>query len=668
MTVMERSVNKLTSKKLKPLKPKHVQILTSGTWQREVPIGEIFRCLNHRLRENHWVTVFKALITVHILMREGATDRVIGYVASNASILNMSGFRDRTNTPLGHEQAKNLRAYALYLEEKVMGYRDIKVDFVRSKADIIERFRTLSIEKGLLREVELLQRQINGLLGCTFYSEEIDNVVTLQAFRLLIGDMMALFHLLNEAVIRILGEYFEMSKGDATRALQIYKNFARQTEKTVEFFEIARKLKHALGLEVPVFKHAPVSLAGALEDYLKAPDFEAQRQAYKDRKAAKERGESVPEPIRTQQATTSTTQEAPLVDLFASLDDELDALNSPSVQAQYDQANWGGPSTTGNPFAAANPFALQTQQLQKQTQDLNQQIAMLQSGLSTLVQPQPTLTGQPFSFHSTASQPFDSFANVTGASTVQLDPTFTVENVFGNAGSFPQPNNGSNMNVFSQQSSNASILPAQNPQPAMSTGTAHDPFASINSFHPPATANPNLDPFAFNRPAQSNPLTSPPFPQQQSQMRLGLPEGASSKISSLSKPASNFPTMGNANAFTSLDPSRQPSHGASGATLNNFASFGSSSVASSSGAHGGFGTSPMTTTSTTYNPFLQNIPASTANPSISTVFNPFATTATPNSNSNTPASNPFSPFQGQSFGQQQVSQVLAGSYFANFEA
>ncbi|KAI9017622.1 AP180 N-terminal homology domain-containing protein, partial [Gaertneriomyces semiglobifer] len=224
--------------------------------------------LNHRLRENHWVTVFKALITVHILMREGATDRVIGYVASNASILNMSGFRDRTNTPLGHEQAKNLRAYALYLEEKVMGYRDIKVDFVRSKADIIQRFRTLSIEKGLLREVELLQRQINGLLGCTFYSEEIDNVVTLQAFRLLIGDMMALFHLLNEAVIRILGEYFEMSKGDATRALQIYKNFARQTEKTVEFFEIARKLKHALGLEVPVFKHAPVSLAGALEDYL----------------------------------------------------------------------------------------------------------------------------------------------------------------------------------------------------------------------------------------------------------------------------------------------------------------------------------------------------------------------------------------------------------------
>jgi hypothetical protein len=124
--------------------------------------------------------------------------------------------------------------------------------------------------------------------------EEIDNVVTLQAFRLLVGDMMSLFHLLNEGVIRILGSYFELERPLAQKSLQIYKTFAQQTTKIVEFFDIARRLRGALGIDVPQFKHAPISLAGALEDYLKAPDFEAQRLAYKAKKASKEKEKTVP--------------------------------------------------------------------------------------------------------------------------------------------------------------------------------------------------------------------------------------------------------------------------------------------------------------------------------------------------------------------------------------
>lgn len=66
---------------------------------------------------------------------------------------------------------------------------------------------------------------------------------------------MALFHLLNEGVIRTLSLYFEMERPFAARALEIYKNFARQTTKTVEMFAIARKLRATLGVEVPEFKH-----------------------------------------------------------------------------------------------------------------------------------------------------------------------------------------------------------------------------------------------------------------------------------------------------------------------------------------------------------------------------------------------------------------------------
>ncbi|KAJ3146929.1 hypothetical protein HDU89_005959 [Geranomyces variabilis] len=513
---MERSVNKLTSKTIKPLKPKHVQILTGASWQREIPISELFRFINHRLREDHWVVVFKALITIHILMREGATDRVIGFVASNAGLLNMANFRDRTNTALGQEQSKNLRAYALYLEEKVMTYREIKTDFVRTKPDMIARLRSLEVEKGLLKEVELLQRQINALLGCTFYLEEIDNVVTLQAFRLLIGDMMALFHLLNESVIRILGEYFEMSKSDAGRALQIYKNFATQTTKTVEFFEIARRLKHALGIDVPVFKHAPVSLAGALEDYLKAPDFEAQRTAYKAKKAGKSGAAIKDEPSASSQsassppAATAAKNEAPLVDFFSSLDNELSAFNSPSVQNPYNAASsdpfqslWV-PDPSTNPFGTQpssmslqqqsnNPFAQETQALQQQTLEMNKQLQSLQANLSNFNQAAAPMPNNQLAFNNGFLPPLQPQQSSYGAfmSGPQAHDAggFTVENVFGGGGA-------SGTNVFAASSAVPAIgggfAPA--PPPVQQTNN-YDPFAGLGLTQAPSTQNPTLDPF-----------------------------------------------------------------------------------------------------------------------------------------------------------------------------
>ncbi|KAJ3212961.1 hypothetical protein HDU67_003491 [Dinochytrium kinnereticum] len=345
---MEYAIQRSTTKKLKPLKLKHVATLTEATWQRDGSLPSMFQLLYQRMREPNWVVVFKSLVLVHILIREGATDRVLGYLVSQPNVINTSGFRDKSLSPLSVAQSKNIRYYSQYLEEKVSGYKVIKDDFVRSKPEYIAKFRSMS-QDALLKEVQILQRQIEALLGCQFYLEEIDNVVTLQAFRLLIGDMMSLFHLMNEGVIRILGCYFDMEKSDAQKALQIYKNFAQQTTKTVEFFDIARKLRNSLGIDIPVFKHAPISLVSALEDYIKAPDFEAQRTAYRDKKnqagtqrESKEKYKSVsakeekpkvtksePEPSRTlfnaEPGKAKNTE--PLIDFFSSLDDELNSYN-----------------------------------------------------------------------------------------------------------------------------------------------------------------------------------------------------------------------------------------------------------------------------------------------------------------------------------------------------
>ena len=59
----------------------------------------------------------------------------------------------------------------------------------------------------------------------------IDNEITLEAFRLLVNDLLALFQTVNEGVISGLERFFEMSKVDTKNALQIYKSFVKQTEK-----------------------------------------------------------------------------------------------------------------------------------------------------------------------------------------------------------------------------------------------------------------------------------------------------------------------------------------------------------------------------------------------------------------------------------------------------
>lgn len=65
------------------------------------------------------------------------------------------------------EHVRNIRQYSAYLEEKVLAFKDLHVDYVKTTADGKGgRLRRLPVSKGLLRETSILQRQISGLLKC----------------------------------------------------------------------------------------------------------------------------------------------------------------------------------------------------------------------------------------------------------------------------------------------------------------------------------------------------------------------------------------------------------------------------------------------------------------------------------------------------------------------
>jgi hypothetical protein len=48
-------------------------------------VAEIFRTLQNRLRDSTWTIVFKSLIVVHLMMREGQANATLKFLATDPS-------------------------------------------------------------------------------------------------------------------------------------------------------------------------------------------------------------------------------------------------------------------------------------------------------------------------------------------------------------------------------------------------------------------------------------------------------------------------------------------------------------------------------------------------------------------------------------------------------
>ncbi|GJD02632.1 ANTH domain-containing protein [Colletotrichum higginsianum] len=274
----EKSVKGATKIKAAPPKTKYIEHILVATHAGEAGVAEVFRALQFRLRDSTWTVVFKSLITVHLMIREGSPTSHSPSCQTTRILL--------LSAALPMTQGRNIRHYANYLAARSKAYRETKCDWVRTKESRLEK---LSVDKGLLRETEILQSQISALLKCDVLEGEIENEITVTVFRLLVLDLLALFQALNQGMINILGTFFEMSKVDAERAMAIYRTFTKHTDFVVQYLSVARQYEHQTRVEVPKLKHAPVNLGRQLEEYLRDPDFEVNRRQYIVEQQAKKR-------------------------------------------------------------------------------------------------------------------------------------------------------------------------------------------------------------------------------------------------------------------------------------------------------------------------------------------------------------------------------------------
>jgi phosphatidylinositol-binding clathrin assembly protein len=65
-----------------------------ATHAGEAGVAEIFRALQNRLRDSTWTIVFKSLIIVHYMIREGERDVTLRYLAKHSNKLAISNYTD----------------------------------------------------------------------------------------------------------------------------------------------------------------------------------------------------------------------------------------------------------------------------------------------------------------------------------------------------------------------------------------------------------------------------------------------------------------------------------------------------------------------------------------------------------------------------------------------
>ncbi|EYE94836.1 ENTH domain protein [Aspergillus ruber CBS 135680] len=327
MSNFEKSVKGATKVKLAAPKSKYIENILVATHTGDAGVAEIFRTLHIRLRESTWTVVFKALIVIHLMIREGQLDATLHYLSDNPSKLAISQYSEVQH------QGHNIRRYADYLLARARVFEDTKTDYVRSGQG---RMKRLTVDKGLLRETEMIQKQIWALLRCDLLVDDVENEVSLTAFRLLVLDLMTLYAVMNEGTINVLEHYFEMSRPDSERALEIYKTFTAQTEEVVNYLGVARRFEGATRLEIPKLKHASTDLTRLLEDDLNDPDFDIRRGEYLAQKnggrAKSSHGPSSrpppspkTTPNRPQTAPRPEKKQTDLIDFF-------DSIEQPAVQ------------------------------------------------------------------------------------------------------------------------------------------------------------------------------------------------------------------------------------------------------------------------------------------------------------------------------------------------